>query len=147
MNTAKFITLQTIIHVSVKKNNTRGCIVSRTEEIIEFYCLLNVRRESLIDEYIVEEFIRTRLGNESTRNSPLPAQSGERPFRKYSKCSKLFLIGVRLFVFLTPGLIDQDALIEILQSRKIGGAALDVTTPEPLPSDHPLFRLDNAREY
>jgi phosphoglycerate dehydrogenase-like enzyme len=40
-------------------------------------------------------------------------------------------------------LIDQDALIEVLQNKQIGGAALDVTTPEPLPSDSPLWKLDN----
>ncbi|KAI5861934.1 hypothetical protein GGS23DRAFT_119731 [Durotheca rogersii] len=41
------------------------------------------------------------------------------------------------------GHIDQDALIEALESGKIRGAALDVTDPEPLPSDHPLWRAPN----
>ena len=40
--------------------------------------------------------------------------------------------------------IDQPALVEALQARTIGGAFLDVTTPEPLPADHPLWSLDNA---
>jgi phosphoglycerate dehydrogenase-like enzyme len=40
--------------------------------------------------------------------------------------------------------IDQPALVEALQARAIGGAFLDVTTPEPLPADHPLWGLDNA---
>lgn len=40
--------------------------------------------------------------------------------------------------------IDQPALVEALQARAIGGAFLDVTTPEPLPADHPLWALDNA---
>ena len=40
--------------------------------------------------------------------------------------------------------IDQPALVEALQGRAIGGAFLDVTTPEPLPADHPLWSLDNA---
>jgi len=40
--------------------------------------------------------------------------------------------------------IDQPALIEALQGRQIGGAFLDVTTPEPLPEDHVLWTLDNA---
>jgi D-3-phosphoglycerate dehydrogenase len=42
------------------------------------------------------------------------------------------------------GLIDQDALIEALQSGHLGGAGLDVTTPEPLPNPHPLRELPNA---
>ena len=40
--------------------------------------------------------------------------------------------------------IDQPALIEALDKKAIGGAFLDVTTPEPLPADHPLWALDNA---
>ncbi len=41
--------------------------------------------------------------------------------------------------------IDQDALIEALKSKRIEGALLDVTTPEPLPEGHPLWSLDNAQ--
>ena len=42
------------------------------------------------------------------------------------------------------GLVDTDALVGALTSHGIGGAALDVTDPEPLPDDHPLWRLDNV---
>jgi phosphoglycerate dehydrogenase-like enzyme len=42
------------------------------------------------------------------------------------------------------GLIDTDALVNVLSDKRIGGAALDVTDPEPLPDDHPLWNLDNA---
>ncbi|MBS3928130.1 MAG: D-2-hydroxyacid dehydrogenase [Sphingomonadales bacterium] len=41
--------------------------------------------------------------------------------------------------------IDQAALVAALQERRIGGALLDVTTPEPLPGDHPLWALENAQ--
>jgi phosphoglycerate dehydrogenase-like enzyme len=40
--------------------------------------------------------------------------------------------------------IDQTALVEALEKKAIGGAFLDVTTPEPLPADHPLWSLANA---
>ena len=41
--------------------------------------------------------------------------------------------------------VDQQALLSALQARAIGGAILDLTTPEPLPSDHPLWACDNAQ--
>lgn len=43
-----------------------------------------------------------------------------------------------------PELIDQDALIKALQENRIGGAGLDVMTPEPLPLDNPLMNMKNV---
>jgi len=42
------------------------------------------------------------------------------------------------------GIVDEAALCEILQQRKIAGAALDVIASEPPAKDHPLFKLDNV---
>ncbi len=42
------------------------------------------------------------------------------------------------------GLVDTDALVAALGNRRIGGAALDVTDPEPLPDGHPLWDLPNV---
>ena len=41
-------------------------------------------------------------------------------------------------------LVDQDALVTALREKRIAAALLDVTDPEPLPEDHPLWSLDNA---
>jgi phosphoglycerate dehydrogenase-like enzyme len=41
-------------------------------------------------------------------------------------------------------LIDTEALVAALRSDQIGGAALDVTDPEPLPAGHPLWDLPNC---
>ncbi|MHB8127418.1 MAG: D-2-hydroxyacid dehydrogenase [Mobilitalea sp.] len=41
-------------------------------------------------------------------------------------------------------LIDQEALIKALRENRIGGAGLDVTEPEPLPQDSPLWDLPNV---
>jgi lactate dehydrogenase-like 2-hydroxyacid dehydrogenase len=40
--------------------------------------------------------------------------------------------------------IDQDALIAALQAGEIGGAGLDVTTPEPVPLSNPLLAMPNV---
>ncbi|MCI9251732.1 MAG: 2-hydroxyacid dehydrogenase [Lachnospiraceae bacterium] len=42
------------------------------------------------------------------------------------------------------GLMDEEALIEALRTKKIRGAGLDVYTVEPLPLDSPLLRMDNV---
>jgi D-3-phosphoglycerate dehydrogenase len=41
-------------------------------------------------------------------------------------------------------LVDTDALVRALADGAIGGAALDVTDPEPLPDDHPLWSEPRA---
>jgi phosphoglycerate dehydrogenase-like enzyme len=41
-------------------------------------------------------------------------------------------------------LIDTDALVEALGSGKVTAAGLDVTDPEPLPSDHALWKMPNV---
>lgn len=41
-------------------------------------------------------------------------------------------------------LVQTDALVIALREGQIGGAALDVTDPEPLPDGHPLWTLDNC---
>jgi phosphoglycerate dehydrogenase-like enzyme len=40
--------------------------------------------------------------------------------------------------------IDQDALIVALNAGRLGGAFLDVCTPEPLPAGHPLWQVPGA---
>lgn len=40
--------------------------------------------------------------------------------------------------------VDQQALADSLQSGHLGAAWLDVTDPEPLPDDHPLWKIPNC---
>jgi D-3-phosphoglycerate dehydrogenase len=40
-------------------------------------------------------------------------------------------------------IVDETALLEILQQKKIAGAGVDVFSVEPLPVDHPFRKLDN----
>ncbi len=41
-------------------------------------------------------------------------------------------------------IVDTDALVGALRAKTIGGAALDVTDPEPLPDGHPLWTIPNV---
>ena len=42
------------------------------------------------------------------------------------------------------GCVDQDALIKALDAQQIAGAGIDVTEPEPLPSDSRLWTFENV---
>lgn len=52
--------------------------------------------------------------------------------------------GAAILNFARGAVIDQQALIAALGEGRIGGAFLDVTDPEPLPADHPLWTFDNV---
>ena len=41
------------------------------------------------------------------------------------------------------GLVRTDDLIDALENGQLGGAVVDVTDPEPLPADHPLWNAPN----
>lgn len=41
-------------------------------------------------------------------------------------------------------IVETDALVDALRRGAIAGAALDVTDPEPLPAEHPLWRMPNC---
>ena len=50
-----------------------------------------------------------------------------------------------LLINVTRGkIVDERALMEALRKGVIGGAGLDVTPQEPLPEDHPLWRMENV---
>ncbi|KAF5917782.1 hypothetical protein HPG69_013619 [Diceros bicornis minor] len=63
-------------------------------------------------------------------------------------CNKDFFQQMKttaVFVNISRGdVVNQDDLYQALASGRIAAAGLDVTTPEPLPTDHPLLTLKNC---
>lgn len=52
--------------------------------------------------------------------------------------------GAVLLNFARGAVVDQEALVASLRAGHTGAAFLDVTDPEPLPADHPLWTFDNV---
>lgn len=49
------------------------------------------------------------------------------------------------FIAVSRGKVyDTDALVKALDSKRLAGAGLDVTNPEPLPPGHPLWKFENV---
>ena len=63
-------------------------------------------------------------------------------------CNAAFFSAMKMGAFFVNAgrgdLVDQDELAEVLANGRLAGAALDVTSPEPLPPDHPLWLQENA---
>lgn len=75
-----------------------------------------------------------------TLNCPLTAETTNLIGRRELGLMKATAILVNVA---RGGVIDHDALLAALKSKRIAAAALDVTSPEPLPRNHPLLELDN----
>ena len=64
------------------------------------------------------------------------------------------MMGAREFELMKPksyfvavsrgGIYDMNALVKALDSKRLAGAGVDVTDPEPLPKGHPLWKFNNV---
>ncbi|MDI1479384.1 D-2-hydroxyacid dehydrogenase [Polyangium sp. y55x31] len=73
----------------------------------------------------------------------LPENEGTRGFLDRARLARL-RDGAFVYNVGRGTTVDQGALLEALQSRRLGGAYLDVTEVEPLPADHPLWSAPNC---
>lgn len=109
---------------------------------------IGVRRRSCdavegVDEVYLSNALDTLLPRADVIASFLPGTGSTRGtfnadrFRRM-KDSAVFVNGGR------GNTVDTDALLQALQSGQLYAAGLDVTDPEPLPADHPLWKQPNA---
>lgn len=102
------------------------------------------RKEQLEKElglqYVPQEELLTQSDFVSIHSALTPETAG--------LCNETFFTQMKpTAVFVNTsrgGLVDQEALYDALSQGKIYAAGLDVTSPEPLPVDHPLFGLKNC---
>ena len=73
----------------------------------------------------------------------LPENDATRGFVSATRFARMKR-GARYYSIGRGSTTDQDALLELLQMGHLGAAYLDVTTPEPLPPEHPLWNAPNC---
>jgi phosphoglycerate dehydrogenase-like enzyme len=125
-----------------------GAIARRLAELLAPFRmnLIAVRRRPKGDEpvhTIAEADVKKHLSLADHVINSLPANAGTR-----------HLINTELIASMKPGAIfynigrgmtlDQDALFKALKAGHLAAAYLDVTEPEPLPPEHPLWTAPNS---
>lgn len=109
--------------------------------------IIGYRRSQIKDEHY-DELYHDRIGLESllTRSDymiiSLPLSSHTKHFISENEF-KLMKPSALIINVARGEVIDQKALIDALNQEIIRGAGLDVTTPEPLPHDDPLWNAKN----
>jgi phosphoglycerate dehydrogenase-like enzyme len=125
-----------------------GAIAKRLVELLEPFQmqLIAVKRRKTGDEtikIIAESEMDTCLPSADHVICTLPANPGTRGFVNHARFGAM----KRGAVFYNIGrgsTVDQDALLSVLKSGHLAAAYLDVTTPEPLPPEHPLWTAPNC---
>lgn len=114
-----------------------GRIGRRTAEMAKAAFLMDVtfyKREDCLREFLKDLDVislHVPLTNETR------GLFGKEEFKAMKK-SAIFINTAR------GEIVDQDALYEALKNQSLFSAGLDVTSPEPLPAQHPLFTLENV---
>lgn len=100
------------------------------------------RSESAV-RIIAAEQLSTVLGEADHVVNILPENEATREFVNARRLA-CFKRGARFYNVGRGTTVNQDALIEALESGRLDAAYLDVTEPEPLPPEHPLWTAPNC---
>lgn len=121
-----------------------GAIARRLVEILAplGLRLVGVRRRPAGDEpipVVTEAEADGMLGDADHVVNILPENDGTRGYfgrERLARCRP----GARFYNIGRGTTVDQAALLEVLRAGRLDAAYLDVTDPEPLPPEHPLWR-------
>lgn len=103
----------------------------------------NGEAHPFVDQMYAPETRRDFLGECDVVMNSLPLTEKTRGFLSREEF-QMMKPGVILVNTGRGATIETSALIAALQEKRVGAALLDVTDPEPLPSDHPLWTMDNV---
>ncbi|MCC6704557.1 MAG: D-2-hydroxyacid dehydrogenase [Thermomicrobiales bacterium] len=104
---------------------------------------LTIERASAADEVIGFGDLKSRIGEADHVAITLPLTADTEGMFDAGVIAAM-KPGAYLYNIGRGSIIDQDALIAALETGHLAGAGLDVTTPEPLPADSPLWTAPNV---
>lgn len=95
-----------------------------------------------VDRFISRDELDQHLGEFDALVCCLPATTQTEGFMSAERFGKMK--SGSYFVNISRGqIVDQEALLDALRQHHLAGAGLDVTNPEPLPPEHPLWEEPN----
>jgi phosphoglycerate dehydrogenase-like enzyme len=125
-----------------------GAIGKRLAELlapfrVRLYALRRSSQPDPLATILSEEQLPDFLSTADHVVNILPAHPSTDGFVNAQRLER-FRKGARFYNVGRGSTVDQNALIEALQSGRLGAAYLDVMEPEPLPPDHPLWTIPNC---
>jgi phosphoglycerate dehydrogenase-like enzyme len=102
-----------------------------------------LERDSLVDDVYGPQQLRELMAASDYVLLVTPLTPQTRGMIGEAELAAIKSTGVLINIGRGP-VVDEQALIRALESRRIRGAALDVFNTEPLPSDHPFWRMPNV---
>jgi phosphoglycerate dehydrogenase-like enzyme len=125
-----------------------GAIARRVVQLLQPFDLnlIAVRRRPTGDEpikVVPESEVDTYLPEADHVLNILPGGAATKHFIGPDRLARM-KPGAVLYNIGRGTTVDQDALVQSLQSEHLGAAWLDVTDPEPLPPEHPLWTAPNC---
>jgi phosphoglycerate dehydrogenase-like enzyme len=139
---SRLLTGQTVVMLGY------GAIGRRLTELLAPFGmkLLALRRQTRSEStvrVIPSEAISSALADADHVINILPENDATRGYVNARRLA-CFKRGARFYNVGRGTTVDQTALLEALNSGRLNGAYLDVTDPEPLPPEHPLWTAPNC---